>query len=287
MMIDTAQLHADQVEYWNGAGGARWVANLARSEAMLGEVAERVISRAAPADGEKIIDVGCGSGGTTMELARRVGPSGHVMAVDVSAPILAVARERLAECPTVKIVLADAASYPFPEAAADLLFSRFGVMFFGDPPAAFANMRKALKPTGRVVFACWRNPKENGWMTAPLEATYKHVDRPPPPSPDDPGPFAFANPDRVSRVLIEAGFEAPSFEPVDLMVDIAGGAGVEGAVGCAMNLGPSSRLLEGQSDHVKAAVAGSMTELLETYEADGKVQLPAAIWIVTTSPAGA
>jgi SAM-dependent methyltransferase len=284
-MTDTARLHADQLEYWNGPGGARWVSNQSRTDVMLTEVAERAMDRAAPAAGERVVDIGCGCGGTSVELARRVGPSGHVLAVDVSAPILAVARERLAAYPMVETTLADAASHAFADGEADLLFSRFGVMFFGDPVAAFANLRRALKPTGRMVFACWRNPKENTWMTAPLEATYQHVDRPPPPSPDDPGPFAFANPERVGRILIEAGFKPPEFEQVDLAVDIAGGNGLAGAVACALELGPSSRVLEGQPNAVKAAVGNSMTELLAPYETDGKVKLAAAIWIVSTSPA--
>lgn len=121
-------------------------------------------------------------------------------------------------------------------------------------------------------------------MTGPLEATFRHVAPPPPPNPEDPGPFAFANPDRVARILTGAGFKMPNFEAVDLTVDIAGGKGVDGAVACALELGPSARVLDGQPHSVKAAVAESMADVLQPFESDGKVPLAAAIWIVSTTP---
>jgi ubiquinone/menaquinone biosynthesis C-methylase UbiE len=282
-MPDTAQLHADQVEYWNGPGGARWVSNLKRTEGMISEVAEIAIARAAVRPGETVIDIGCGSGGTTLALTKLVGPAGHVTGADVSAPILAIARERLADHPNAEAVLADAASYDFPPGAADLLFSRFGVMFFGDPEAAFANMRKALKPAGRVTFACWQPPSENPWMIAPLEATYKHVPPLPKLGPDDPGPFSFGDPERVTRILTQAGFNTPDFERVDLTFDLAGGEGIETAVACALEMGPSSRALDGQPPEVKAAVAVSMREFLAQFGEGNSVKMKAAIWIVSTT----
>lgn len=283
-MPDTAQLHADQVEYWNGAGGERWVSNQMRTEVMLAPVADIAVARAAVKAGETVIDIGCGCGGTTLEIARLVGPTGHVTGADVSAPILAIARERLSGYSNVQTILADAAVYDFPPAAADLLFSRFGVMFFGDPAAAFANMRKALKPSGRVVFACWQPPTENPWMMAPLlEATYKHVPPLPQLGPEDPGPFSFGKPERVTRILTEAGFKTPDFEPVKLTFDLAGGAGVEAAVACALQLGPSSRALEGHPDSTREAVTVSLREFLGRHSDGASVKLQAAIWIVSTT----
>jgi ubiquinone/menaquinone biosynthesis C-methylase UbiE len=284
-MPDTAQLHADQVEFWNGVGGARWVSNQKRTEGMISAVADLAIERAAIKAGETVIDIGCGCGGTTVEIAKLVGPAGHVTGADVSAPILAVAAERLAGFSNAETVLADAAAYDFPPGAADLLFSRFGVMFFGDPPVAFANMKKALKPSGRVVFACWRPPNENPWMVAPLEATYKHVPPLPQLGPDDPGPFSFGKQERVTRILTEAGFNTPTFESVDLTFDLAGGRGLDAAVACALELGPSARALDGQPPEVRDAVAVSMKEFLAQFGEGDSVKMQAGIWIISTTPA--
>ena len=144
-----------------------------------------------------MIDIGCGSGATTIAFAQKVAPSGHVLGVDISAPMLARARQSApAELP-IDFVLADATVYPFDPASFDLLASRFGVMFFADPALSFANMRKALRPSGRLAFACWREPRENPWLMAPLQAVYKHVPKLPQQGPEDPGPFAFASEARV------------------------------------------------------------------------------------------
>ena len=136
----------------------------------------------------------------------KVGPSGHVFGIDISARCWSGrGRSRRRSLP-VDFVLADATVYPFDPASFDLLVSRFGVMFFAEPVLSFANMRRALRPSGRLAFACWREPRENPWMMAPLQAVYKHVPKLPQLGPEDPGPFAFASEERVHRILGEAGF---------------------------------------------------------------------------------
>ena len=136
-------------------------------------------------------------------------------------------------------MLADATVYPFDPASFDLLASRFGVMFFADPVLSFANMRKALRPSGRLAFACWREPRENPWMMAPLQAVYKHVPKLPPQGPEDPGPFAFASEARVHRILGAAGFTGIAMEPCTLSLDIAIGRGLDAAVQGALEIGPA------------------------------------------------
>lgn len=284
-MTDAAQLHADQLEYWNGAGGARWVANQTRRDLILADFAGAALAKAAAEPGESVIDIGCGCGETSAALAQAVGPDGRVLAVDVSAPILAVAAERLAPFPSARAVLADASAYPFEPASADLMFSRFGVMFFGDPVAAFANLRKAIKPSGRLVFACWRTPAENQWMTSSLDAVFSIVPRPPAPDPTLPGPFAFADPERVAGILTAAGFHAPTFEQYDPIVDVSVGAGVEGAVGTALEFGPTARVLADQPEAMKAEVADALYRHYAALARDGAIRLPAAIWIVKAAPA--
>ena len=189
--------NADQIAYWNGPAGGRWADRQAAQDILLGPVADILIDRAKPVSGERVIDVGCGSGATAIAFGRKVAPSGHVFGIDISDPMLERARASAPKDLPIDFVLADATVYPFDPQSVDLLASRFGVMFFADPVLSFTNMRKALRPSGRLAFACWREPRENPWMLAPLQAVYKHVPKLPPQGPEDPGPFAFASEERV------------------------------------------------------------------------------------------
>ncbi|HEV2678310.1 MAG TPA: methyltransferase domain-containing protein [Aliidongia sp.] len=276
-------LHSDQIAYWNGAGGDHWVQRQELTDRVLAPVAEVVLARAAAQPGERVIDIGCGCGATTLVLADQVAPGGTILAADVSEPMLGRARERLAGRAGVSLVCADAARHPFTATAADLLFSRFGVMFFGDPTAAFANMRQGLKPGGRLVFACWRVPSENSWMMVPLQAAYLHVPRLPKPGPEDPGPFSFGDPERVRRILAGAGFTGVALEPIDLDLDLASGGGLDAAVAYTLDIGATSRALDGASGALRTAAAGSVREALAPYVDGNRVPLPAAIWIVTAT----
>lgn len=169
--------NADQAAYWNGLAGRVWTERQETQEAVLTPASAVLFDRARVGRGMRVIDIGCGCGGTTIELAKRVGPAGHVLGVDISAPMLARARERTGSGSAPEFVLADATVHPFEPEGADLLFSRFGVMFFADPAVSFANMRKALRPGGRLALACWQEPRKNPWMMLPLQAAYQHVPR--------------------------------------------------------------------------------------------------------------
>jgi SAM-dependent methyltransferase len=273
--------NADQIAYWNGPGGQRWANRQAAQDILLAPVADILINRAGPKAGERILDVGCGSGATTIAFARKVAPSGHVFGVDVSGPMLERARQSAPKDLPVEFALADATIYPFVPASIDLLASRFGVMFFADPAKSFANMRKALRPSGRLAFACWREPRENPFFMTPLQAAYKHVPKLPQQGPEDPGPFAFASEARVHRILGEAGFTGIAMEPCALSLDSAIGHGLEGAVQGALDIGPVSRALEGQPAEIRDAAAQSIREALAPFAKGDAVPLPASIWIVT------
>jgi SAM-dependent methyltransferase len=275
--------NADQIAYWNGPAGQRWTDRQAAQDVLLAPVSEILIDRARVSVGERIVDVGCGCGSTTIALAQRTGPSGHVLGVDISAPMLARARQIARPGSPVDFVLADATVYPFVPASVDLLVSRFGVMFFAEPAVSFANMRRALRPSARLAFACWREPRENPWMMAPLQAVYRHAPKLPQPGPEDPGPFAFASEGRVLRVLGEAGFSKIMMEPCNLALDIAIGRGLDAAVEAALEIGPANRALEGQPADVRSAAKDSIREVLAPFANGQRVPLGGSIWIVTAN----
>jgi ubiquinone/menaquinone biosynthesis C-methylase UbiE len=275
--------NADQIAYWNGPGGQHWTDRQQTQDVLLTPVSDILIDRARPKPGERIIDVGCGCGATTIALAQKVGPAGHVFGIDISAAMLARARQVAPAGLPVDFVLADATVYPFDPASSDLLVSRFGVMFFAEPSLSFANMRKALRPSGRLTFACWREPRDNPWLLAPLQAAYKHVPKLPQLGPEDPGPFSFAAEQRVHRILGEAGFSEIAMEPYNLSLDVAVGRGLDAAVESALEIGPASRALQGQPSDLRAAAAKSIREALAPFAKGNTVPLAASIWIVTAS----
>jgi len=276
--------NTDQIAYWNGPNGQRWTDRQAEQDVLLAPVSKALIDRAAAKAGDRILDVGCGCGSTSIALAEQVAPSGFVLGIDISGPMLARARELAPKGAPVDFALADATVYPFDPESFDLLVSRFGVMFFAEPAVSFANLRRALRPSGRVAFACWREPRENPWMMAPLQAIYQHVPKLPPQGPEDPGPFAFASEARVNRILGEAGYKSIEMEPVALSLDIAIGRGLDAAVQAAMQIGPGSRALDGHPPEMRAAAAKSVREMLTPYLRGQSVALAGSIWIVTARP---
>ena len=273
--------NAEQLAYWNGSGGLHWTRRQDLQDALLAPLSRLALDGAKAMPGEQVIDVGCGCGESSIDLAKRVAPGGHVYGIDISVPMLTRARERIPDGAPLTFIEADAATFEFQPGSVDLLFSRFGVMFFADPAAAFANMRKAMKPGGRVLFVCWRDPRENPWLMMPLNAAYKHIPRLPPVAPGSPGPFGFSDEIFVQRILTDAGFTNIRHDPADLLLDIAIGKGLEAAVQTALEMGPTSRALLGQPPELYASVASSIRETLSPYQNGETVPLQAAAWIVS------
>ena len=273
--------NADQIAFWNGPAGQHWTDRQPMQDLLLAPVSQILIDRAGARPGERVLDVGCGCGATTIAFAERVAPSGLAFGVDISVPMLARARQLAPKGLPLDFVLADATVHPFDPAGFELLASRFGVMFFAEPVVAFANMRRALAPSGRLAFACWREPRDNPWMMTPLQAVYQHVPKLPQLGPEDPGPFAFASEQRVQRILGAAGFSQVAMEPCDLALDLAIGRGLEAAIETALEIGPSRRALEGHPPAVQEAAKNSIRGALTPFARGQSVPLPASIWIVT------
>jgi SAM-dependent methyltransferase len=282
-LLAADERNADQVAYWNGPVGERWRARQQDQDTLLAPIADLLLERAAPAAGEMVLDIGCGCGTTSIELARRVAPDGRVLGIDISAPMLARARECVPAGVPIEFVQADATAYAFEPGAADLLFSRFGVMFFAQPQKSFANMRLGLRSGARLAFVCWREPRRNPWLMLPLEEAYRHVPKLPPSDPDEPGAFAFADERRVRGILGGAGFTRIDLEPAELALDIGMGRGLEAALEAATGMGPTSRALEGQPPELRAAAVDSIRAALSRCQAGNAVALPGAIWIVTAA----
>jgi SAM-dependent methyltransferase len=274
--------NAEQAQYWTETAGPKWVRYEEFLDRQLGPLGERAMDHAAIAAGERVLDVGCGCGHTTITLARRVGPTGRVLGVDISESMLARARARGADQRHVRFALADAQTHRFDAGAFDAVFSRFGVMFFADPTAAFANLRTALRAGGRLAFVCWQSLPQNGWLAVPLMAAARHIQFPPPPAPGAPGPFAFADADRVRGILEGAGFRDVAFDRDEHPIVVGGGGSLDDVVDFLLDgVGPTSAALREAGPEARPKVAAAVRDALAPYATADGVSLPAAAWIVT------
>jgi SAM-dependent methyltransferase len=284
-MTPAQAYNEEQRARWNGTDGEFWAREQDRMDRILAPIIGPLLAFAVPEPGSSVLDVGCGCGATTAELVRLVGPSGRVTGVDISEPMLGRAKERLGEYTNATFLLGDAADVPLQDIRANLMVSRFGVMFFGDPVAAFANLRTGLVPGGRLRFACWRPIHQNPWLQVPLHAVYEHVPRLPKPAPEEPGPFSFSDPERVTRILTAAGFRTPTFTALDVRLDLAAGGTIEDAAIHASETGPARRALTGHPDDIWACATDSIRRALAPYASSTGVELAGAVWLVAAERA--
>ena len=275
---DTAGANAAQIDYWNTAVGQTWAEHQAQLDRLIAPLGAEALRVLAPSAGERILDVGCGCGETTLDLAARVGPSGQVVGVDISEPMLAVARARAlpVDGAVPEFLDRDAQVADLGEATFDAVFSRFGVMFFSDPSAAFANLHRAVRPGGRLAFVCWRPYAENLWMRAPMDAAQPFLPPMPASDPLAPGPFAFADPLRLRAILEGAGFAGVTIDPFDTLI---GGSSVAETLRLNFQVGPLGSALR-SAPHLAASVGKAVEALLASHDTPQGVMMPACVWIV-------
>lgn len=269
----------DQIDYWNGPAGERWAEAQESLDKNLLSISAALLSFVAVKSGENVLDVGCGCATTTLAYADAAGGHARVVGVDISGPMLSLARKRAGSRP-IQFIQADASAHPFkPEF--DVVASRFGVMFFADPASAFANIRKALKPGGRLRFVCWRAMMDNQWATVPLMAARDLLPAQEPPDPNAPGPFAFADSARLRAILERAGFKNVTAEKLDSVMNMAPTA--REAAQFSLGIGPLARASAECDDATKAKIVDRVTEAMKRFETVNGVAPLAACWLAGAS----
>lgn len=270
-----------QRELWNGTSGEHWATEAERFDTMLQPFVDRILDAAAIQEGDRVLDVGCGNGALLLAAARRVGPDGEVTGLDLSGPMLATARARAeaAGASNVRLDQGDAQTHDFAGAAFDASISRFGVMFFDDPAAAFSNLAGALKPGARVAFSCWKPAFDNEWIMVPSMAALEHLPMPQTGEPDAPGPFAFSDPARVESILTAAGFGDVVAEELVLPLTVASSA--EDAVRFFKRSDFSQTLFKGADEETAEKAWASVARATRERAGDGPLVLNGAAWLVS------
>ena len=268
---------------WAGQMGQEWARRVDALDRQLAPAGAVGLAALAARSGEHILDLGCGAGATTAKIAEAVGPEGAVTGIDISPDLLAVARARPGNA-GASFLEGDAQSWPFEAEGFDALFSRFGCMFFADPPAAYANLHRALRPGARLVLTVWRDLSANPWAALPGRVAAEVLGPAEPVPPGTPGPFAWADPAIFRPVLEGAGFTGLKWgeAPITLQIGESGEANpVERAVAMLMRIGPAARRLTGQPEATRAAVAERLAPALEPFVSDGWVRMPGLTWVIT------
>jgi SAM-dependent methyltransferase len=276
-MLATRPVNEAQSALWNGLGGRGWVDAQTALDAMLRPFEDRLLE-AVPAEHRgRMLDVGCGTGSTTLAFARLAGPEGRCVGIDVSEPMLALARERAArERSPATFVCADAQAHVFPAAGFDAIVSRFGVMFFDDPERAFANLRGAARAGAELRFLAWRAPVENHFMTTAERAAAAFLPSMPARDPDAPGQFAFADRDRVQSILQASGWAGVDIQPLDVVCTLP----EQDLVRFVTRVGPLGRVLQEADDRTRERIVAAVRPAFAEFVHGPEVRFPAAVWMV-------
>ena len=269
----------DQAMLWNDASGPIWVEMQGILDQVLAPFETLLVERAFPGEGGSVLDIGCGAGATTLAMARRLGPAGHCLGVDISAPLVAAAKARCLDegLKSAEFVHGDAQTYAFEPARFDAVISRFGVMFFDDPQAAFVNLRRAARRGAKLMFVAWRSPAENPFMTAAARAAAPFLPSLRPPDPEAPGQFAFADGDRVRRILETAGWENVELCRLDTPASLS----KDNLLAYVTKLGPVGLALRDADEATRERTIKAVIAAFEPYVSNKAARFTTACWLVS------
>ncbi len=271
--------NAREAEYW-ATSGRSWIEHEAFQDQLLRPVSDVLLGLTGFQAGQRVLDIGCGTGAHALAVSEAVGPTGEVVALDISEPLLNRAAERFTKARArVHTLLGDAQIADLPNGH-DVATSRFGVMFFADPAAAFANIARALRPGGRMVFAAWAPVAANPWWRLPLNIAKARLGSPPPTPPNAPGPMGLADIGFLEGQLIDAGFTEFAVTPTTITLGYIGGPAEMAAL--SIRIGPAARLIrlfEARQADVDA-IEEDLARAYEDYVDDGVFAMPATLNII-------
>ena len=268
----------EQTKLWNGRAGRAWVDAQEVLDGMFKPFEDLLVAAVSAESGGRVLDVGCGTGSTLLAVARRLGAKGHCLGIDISEPMLALARVRAErEGTPASFIRANAQNHAFEPASFDLIISRFGVMFFDDPVRAFENLRRAARHDAELLFIAWRSAADNPFMTTAERAAAPLLPNLPVRKPGGPGQFAFADRNRVSSILEESGWAEIELQPIDVTCTLP----EKELLGYVTRLGPVGLLLQEADDRTRQQVIDTVRAAFEPYVHGAEVRFTAACWKVT------
>jgi len=273
-----------QREFWSGKGGDNWVEHQASMDHMLGPLGERALNKLDPVAGENILDIGCGTGATTLAIADRVEKSGSVSGADISKPMLTLAQQRAKDAGLDHVTFqnVDIQSHAFETDCFDAAFSRFGVMFFDKPVDAFTNVFQSLVPGGRLAFVCWQSPAKNPWQSLATQTLSSLIELPVPAPEGGPGPFAFQESDYVCDILSSAGFDAIELGNHEQMLEMYPGMKLRKTVEAYMSINPALRsMIAEMPEDKRTNIADALEDAFRPYHSDRGLVLESATSVVT------
>ena len=284
--MNVADLNADQREFWSNSAGPKWVALQARMDQLLQPVLTHLLAQADLAPGQQVLDIGAGTGASCLQAADVVGPSGHVTGADISDTMTQIARARAGDRKNMTVLFADAATHDFAPVRFDRVISRFGMMFFTDPVAAFRNIARAMHPEATITFATWGEIAQNPYFTTPAQVAKSIIGTPPKSDPDAPGPFAFRDPQRVLDLLHKTGFTGPACNVVPMTLDA--GREIQTLADCMCPIGPAEATLrhfDATPDH-RQTLKDALSERLHEFTTPQGLRIPAQINFFTARATG-